>query len=127
LDADDPPIRIHGRHQIERHLVAGFLHDIDFQFHLFYGASGRLHRIATVRTSPGATVIVCHCRAATDREIRRAIRNGAVSLRELSHACGAGAGCGGCAPAVLDILQAELGAMEPRAAELDAVPVAFAR
>jgi bacterioferritin-associated ferredoxin len=72
-------------------------------------------------------VIVCHCRAATDREIRRAIRNGAVSLREVSHACGAGTGCGGCAPVVLDILRTELGAMEPRATDLDAVPVPFAR
>ena len=63
-------------------------------------------------------MIVCHCRAATDREIRRSVRNGATTLREVSRACGAAAGCGGCADAVREILVSELGAHEPRALDL---------
>jgi bacterioferritin-associated ferredoxin len=64
-------------------------------------------------------VIVCHCNATTDREIRRAVRNGAGSLREVSRACGAARGCGGCAETVLAIISSELGARETRAPDLD--------
>jgi bacterioferritin-associated ferredoxin len=64
-------------------------------------------------------VIVCHCNATTDREIRRAVRNGAVGLREVSRACGATNGCGGCAETVLEIISSELGARETRAPDLD--------
>jgi bacterioferritin-associated ferredoxin len=64
-------------------------------------------------------VIVCHCRATSDREIRRAVRNGAVSLHEVSRACGAASGCGGCAEAVHEIIATELGAFEPRSLDLD--------
>jgi bacterioferritin-associated ferredoxin len=64
-------------------------------------------------------VIVCHCRATSDREIRRAVRNGAVTLHEVSRACGAATGCGGCADAVHELITAELGAFEPRAVEID--------
>jgi bacterioferritin-associated ferredoxin len=64
-------------------------------------------------------VIVCHCRAKTDREIRRAVRNGAVTLYEVSRACGAASGCGGCAEAVHEIIASELGAFEPRSLDLD--------
>lgn len=62
-------------------------------------------------------MIVCHCRATSDREIRRAVRNGAVSLHEVSRACGAASGCGGCAEAVHEIIASELGAFEPRAVD----------
>jgi bacterioferritin-associated ferredoxin len=64
-------------------------------------------------------VIVCHCRATTDREIRRSIRNGAVTLREVSRACGAASGCGGCAEAVHEVIASELGAFEPRTLDVD--------
>ncbi|MEB2345066.1 MAG: (2Fe-2S)-binding protein [Deltaproteobacteria bacterium] len=64
-------------------------------------------------------VIVCHCRAKNDREIRRAVRNGAVTLQEVSRACGAASACGGCAGAVHEIIASELGAFEPRSADLD--------
>ena len=64
-------------------------------------------------------MIVCHCNATTDREIRRAVRNGASSLREVSRSCGAASGCGGCAEAVLEIISSELGARETRAPSLD--------
>ncbi|RIK93780.1 MAG: 2Fe-2S ferredoxin [Proteobacteria bacterium] len=63
-------------------------------------------------------MIVCHCRSATDREIRRAVREGATSLREVSAHCGAASGCGGCAEAVVEIIGAELGSV-PRSVEYD--------
>jgi bacterioferritin-associated ferredoxin len=62
-------------------------------------------------------VIVCHCRAISDREIRRAVHGGATSLPEVARACGAGAGCGGCAAAVLDVLRSEVGARAARAGD----------
>ena len=64
-------------------------------------------------------MIVCHCNATTDREIRRAVRSGASSLREVSRTCGAASGCGGCAETVLEIISSELGARETRASGLD--------
>jgi bacterioferritin-associated ferredoxin len=54
-------------------------------------------------------LIICHCRSATDREIRRAVRDGATSLRDVSSQCGAASGCGGCTEAVLEIIETELG------------------
>jgi bacterioferritin-associated ferredoxin len=76
---------------------------------------------STIRlSSSGApAVIVCHCRATSDREIRRAVRNGAVTLHEVSRSCGAASGCGGCAEAVHEVIASELGAFEPRSLDLD--------
>ena len=54
-------------------------------------------------------MIVCHCHRATDREIRRAVREGACSLRDVGAHCGAASACGGCAEVVLDIIATELG------------------
>jgi bacterioferritin-associated ferredoxin len=62
-------------------------------------------------------LIVCHCRFATDREIRRAVREGATSLREVGATCGAASGCGGCVDAVLEIIATELGSSAPRAVD----------
>ena len=49
---------------------------------------------------------VCHCRAVTDRQIRTVIAGGATDLAAVATACGAGATCGGCLPAVRDLLEA---------------------
>lgn len=59
-------------------------------------------------------MIVCHCHTATDREIRRVVRAGATTVRDVGSHCGAASACGGCAEAVLEIIAAELGS-EPRA------------
>jgi bacterioferritin-associated ferredoxin len=64
-------------------------------------------------------MIVCHCRVTSDREIRRAVRNGAVTLHEVARACGAASACGGCAEAVHEVIAAELGAFEPRRIDVD--------
>jgi bacterioferritin-associated ferredoxin len=56
-------------------------------------------------------VIVCHCKGISDREIRRAIRNGANSTREIAQACEASRGCGGCRPVLAEILESETEAL----------------
>jgi len=52
-------------------------------------------------------MIVCHCKAVTDRTIRQAVREGAGSFREVALQCNAGRDCGGCRPAVVDVIEAE--------------------
>lgn len=56
-------------------------------------------------------MIVCQCRGVSDRQIKRAVRNGACSLREVARETGAGMRCGGCrenvAQVVQDALQSE--------------------
>ena len=51
-------------------------------------------------------MIVCHCKAVSDRAIREAIRRGAQTPREVAIACQAGRGrqCGGCIPLVREII-----------------------
>ena len=40
-------------------------------------------------------MIICICRAKTDRDVLEAIEEGAASLRDLQR-CGIGTGCGSC-------------------------------
>ena len=47
---------------------------------------------------------VCSCRAVTDRDICGAIAEGACSLAEVARRCGAGITCGGCQPALRQML-----------------------
>jgi bacterioferritin-associated ferredoxin len=49
-------------------------------------------------------MIVCCCNVVSDREIRRAVLDGASTLRELARSCRAGTGCGGCRPALKALL-----------------------
>lgn len=57
-------------------------------------------------------MLVCHCRGVSDRQIKRAVKSGACSLRDVARATGAGMRCGGCrenvARVVEDALQSEL-------------------
>jgi bacterioferritin-associated ferredoxin len=41
-------------------------------------------------------MLVCHCHGITDRQIRRLVRDGACSTRDVVRATGAGLRCGGC-------------------------------
>ena len=41
-------------------------------------------------------MLVCQCRGVTDRQIRRLVKDGACSTREVARATGAGMRCGGC-------------------------------
>ncbi|HTQ07001.1 MAG TPA: (2Fe-2S)-binding protein [Polyangiaceae bacterium] len=55
-------------------------------------------------------MIVCHCRAVSDRAIRASVREGASSLEAVSERTGAAECCGGCEPMVAEILDEELAA-----------------
>jgi len=52
-------------------------------------------------------VIVCHCRAVSDRAIRAVVREGASTCREVARACHAGRMCGGCRPAIAALIDEE--------------------
>lgn len=54
-----------------------------------------------------SALIVCHCKGVTDRTIRQAIREGASCRIRVGLACKAGRACGGCAPAIDQILESE--------------------
>ena len=54
-------------------------------------------------------MIVCHCKAVSDRTIREAIQRGARTPRQCALASNAGRGCGGCLPVVREIVQREVG------------------
>lgn len=50
-------------------------------------------------------MLVCHCRGVSDRQIKRAVKNGACSLRDVARETGAGMRCGGCRSAVAAVFQ----------------------
>ncbi len=58
-------------------------------------------------------MFVCHCIGVREGEIRRAVRAGASTLRQVARACGAGTGCGGCSPLVAEIVASERDASSP--------------
>jgi bacterioferritin-associated ferredoxin len=58
-------------------------------------------------TGASTGMIVCHCNGVSDRTIRKVVREGAGTLRDVGFACGAATCCGGCADAVRQILHAE--------------------
>lgn len=41
-------------------------------------------------------MVVCHCNAVSDREIREQVRAGALDARDIAARCAAGTHCGGC-------------------------------
>jgi bacterioferritin-associated ferredoxin len=52
-------------------------------------------------------MIICQCNGVSDRTIRKAVRNGAGNRSDVVRACTAGKDCGGCAPAIDEIIKAE--------------------
>lgn len=52
-------------------------------------------------------MLVCHCKAVYDRTIRGAVRSGANTCRQVALACQAGRTCGGCQPAIREIIDDE--------------------
>lgn len=52
-------------------------------------------------------MLICHCRSVTDHQIREATNSGAKTVAQVGRICGAGTRCGGCAPAVLEIVEVE--------------------
>jgi bacterioferritin-associated ferredoxin len=65
---------------------------------------------------------VCICKAVSDRRIRRAVDEGAVSVRDLSRETALGTNCGKCVPQAREILAEALAAKRPFCAH-DAAPV----
>ena len=52
-------------------------------------------------------MIVCHCCRVSDRTIRAAVQGGASTEEAVAEACGAGGVCGGCVPAVSELIDEE--------------------
>jgi bacterioferritin-associated ferredoxin len=50
-------------------------------------------------------MIVCHCRAVSDREVAVAIDAGAREMIDVADACGAGTECYGCHARIDDMLE----------------------
>lgn len=63
-------------------------------------------------------MLICHCRAVNDQAIRATIAAGARAPEDVAVSCGAGSRCGGCIPAVLEVLAETLPAMRAAASEL---------
>jgi len=51
-------------------------------------------------------MLVCHCKAVTEGDVRGAIEAGACTRREIARHCGAGSVCGGCVPLLDELLGA---------------------
>jgi bacterioferritin-associated ferredoxin len=49
-------------------------------------------------------LIVCHCKGLTERDIGKAVREGAVTADDIARFCSAGADCGGCRPVIEEIV-----------------------
>jgi len=58
-------------------------------------------------------MIVCHCRAVSDRALRESIKNGAADVTSVMAATGAGTCCGGCLVAVEELVAEGQGESEP--------------
>lgn len=66
-------------------------------------------------------MIVCHCRAVTDRAIRAAVSGGHTSVDAVMQETRAGTCCGGCLPGVEAILGKELNGPSERVASAPAL------
>lgn len=53
-------------------------------------------------------MIVCHCNVVRADDIRTEVRLGATSVDEVAARCAAGTRCGGCIPAVEDVIVDEI-------------------
>jgi bacterioferritin-associated ferredoxin len=49
-------------------------------------------------------MVVCHCKAVTESQLREAVEGGACTRRQVARQCGAGTICGGCRPLIDQIL-----------------------
>jgi bacterioferritin-associated ferredoxin len=62
-----------------------------------------LNIVFNFRRSP--FVILCICRAVSDRTVRRAIAAGAATIEEVGRACRAGTDCGACQTAIAGLIE----------------------
>ncbi len=52
-------------------------------------------------------MLICHCKAVTERQIRGLVRSGAWTRSEVARACRASTACGGCSHAIERIIRDE--------------------
>jgi bacterioferritin-associated ferredoxin len=52
-------------------------------------------------------MIICQCNGVSDRTIRKLLRDGASNRNDVVRACMAGKACGGCVPAIDQIIEVE--------------------
>jgi bacterioferritin-associated ferredoxin len=71
-------------------------------------------------------MIICVCKAVSDRQIRSAVKGGANSLRDLTRDLGVGTCCGKCLPEAKAALSASLEARETALAGLFSPATEFA-
>jgi bacterioferritin-associated ferredoxin len=77
-------------------------------------SKGMVLTIIRIRVHNSA-MIICVCKAISDRHIRSAVKNGATSLRHLTRDLGVGTCCGKCVPEAKAALSASLdGGDSPR-------------
>lgn len=67
-------------------------------------------------------MIVCICKAVSDKRIRRAASEGVVSLRELSRELGVGTCCGKCVPQAREVLSQAVESQPMKLADMIAPP-----
>ena len=70
-------------------------------------------------------MIICVCKAVSDRHIKSAVKAGAGSMRDLTRELGLGTCCGKCVPEAKATLSACLGSRNEAAARFEAVPGSF--
>lgn len=51
-------------------------------------------------------MLICHCHAVSDRKIRTAILGGAATVGQVGRQTQAGTCCGGCVPAIRELVEA---------------------
>jgi bacterioferritin-associated ferredoxin len=57
-------------------------------------------------------MIICVCKAVSDRQIKAAVKEGATCIRDLSRDLGVGTCCGKCVPEARSVLSSSLGSRE---------------
>lgn len=50
-------------------------------------------------------MVICHCEVVSEADLRDVIAGGAADLDAVTERCGAAGRCGGCVPAVEDLLE----------------------
>jgi ferredoxin-NADP reductase/cytochrome P450 len=85
-------------------------------------ATGTFYVVGDVAGEAGGADVVCHCIHVTGHVLRAAIDRGGVTFRRLQEVTGCGTVCGGCVPAVAEMLGAEQWVVADVVAERDETP-----
>jgi bacterioferritin-associated ferredoxin len=67
-------------------------------------------------------MIICVCKAVSDRQIKAAVKGGATCMRDLTRELGVGTCCGKCVPEARSTLSASLSSCEFSNASLFSAP-----